>query len=238
MRRQVELALAIVGMVLIAAVGWLLLIRPQTNQAAADADREALALATADTLRNDIAERRELQRQAGALEQRVQALDKLFPPRPQVAELTEALQTAADQTSVELLSIQPGTPTRGTDADKLARVPFQLSVRGGYFQLADFLNRLETLTPTNAAETGPTSRAVLVTTVTVSAGGDAATDTGGTAADQALTAAVSLIAFQSTQEPAVSTTTPGQADAGAGGATPPTTTTPPAGQSPDTGTPG
>jgi hypothetical protein len=236
MRRQVELVLAIVGMVLIAGAGWFLLIRPQTDQAMADADREALALATADTLRNEIAERRELQRQAGALEQRVQALDKLFPSRPQVAELTEALQTVADQTSVELLAIQPGGPTRGADGDKLARVPVQLSVRGGYFQLADFLNRLETLTPTNAAETGPTSRAVLVTTVTLSSsgGGDGELGTGVTT-EQLLTAAVSLIAFQSTEEPAATTNTP---QAGAGGTTPPATTTPPAGQSPEPGTGG
>jgi Tfp pilus assembly protein PilO len=209
MRRQLELVLAIVGIVLVVGVGWAALIRPQTNKAALASDRESLAVGAADKLRVEIAERREFQRQSGALEGRVKALDKLFPSRNQMADLTEALQSLADQTSVELVSIQPGTPVRGTDTDPLARVPIQLSVVGGYFQLADFLNRLETLTPTNAAETGPTSRAVLVMTValTPSGGGEtgSASDTSGSPDD--LTAAVTMIAFQSTKEPATTTTT-------------------------------
>jgi hypothetical protein len=227
MRRQLELVLAIVGIVLVVGVGWAALIRPQTNKAALASDRESLAVAAADKLRLEIAERREFQRQSGALERRVQALDKLFPSRNQLAELTEALQTLADQTSVELVSVSPGPPVRGSETDALARVPIQLSVVGGYFQLADFLNRLETLTPTNAAETGSTSRAVLVTTVALTPGGGAATGstsgTGGSPDD--LAAAVTMIAFQSTKEPATrttsttTTTTPGQS---------PTTTTTPA----------
>jgi Tfp pilus assembly protein PilO len=227
MRRQLELVLAIVGIVLVVGIGWAALIRPQTNRAALAAERESLALAAADKLRVEIAERREFQRRSGALEQRVHALDKLFPSRPQIAELTEALQNIADQTSVRLVSVQPGPPARGTDTDPLARVPVQLSLSGGYFQLADFLNRLETMTPTNAAETGPTSRAVLVMTValTPSGGGETGSASGTSGSPDDLTAAVTMIAFQSTKEPATTTTTttspttPGQS---------PTTTTTPA----------
>jgi hypothetical protein len=232
MRRQLELVLAIVGIVLVVGVGWAALIRPQTNKAALAADRESLAVAAADKLRVEIAERREFQRQSGAIEQRVKALDKLFPSRNQIAELTESIQSLADQTRVELVSVQPGTPARGTDTDPLARVPIQLSVIGGYFQLADFLNRLETLTPTNAAETGPTSRAVLVTTVALTPGGGSqagsVSGTSGTSGSpDDLTAAVTMIAFQSTKEPAATTTTtttPGQSGTRPG--SPTTTTTP------------
>ena len=117
---------------------------------------------------------------------------------------------------------------------------------GGYFQLADFLNRLETLTPTNAAETGPASRAVLVMSVSLSPGGEssgAGAVTGGAASGSthSLTAAVSMIAFQSTKEPAATTTTPGQSGTGtAPGAqsTTPPTTTPGSTQTPAPGTPG
>jgi Tfp pilus assembly protein PilO len=230
MRRQLELVLAIVGILLVAVAGWAALIRPQTNQAAQAADREALAVAAADKLRLEIAERRELQRQSGALGRRVRALDRLFPPRPRIAELTEALQGVADQTNVELLSVQPATPARGTATDPLARIGVQLSVVGGYFQVADFLNRLETLTPTNSAETGPSSRAVLVTSVALTpvAGGDES-GSGGGADTGDLTANVSMIAFQSAVEPAATTTTsPGQAGTGtgSGSGTPAPTTTP------------
>jgi hypothetical protein len=226
MRRQLELILAIVGIVLVVGVGWAALIRPQTNKAALAADREALAVGAADKLRVEIAERREFQRQSGALEERVRDLDKLFPSRNQMADLTEALQTLADQTSVDLVSIQPGTPVRGTDTDPLARVPIQLSVVGGYFQLADFLNRLETLTPTNAAETGPTSRAVLVTAValTPSGGGGTGSASGTSGSPDDLRAAVTMIAFQSTKEPATSTATPTSPTTP--GQSPPTTTIP------------
>jgi Tfp pilus assembly protein PilO len=231
MRRQAELALAIVGIVLLAGIGWALLIRPQSNKAALAADRETLALGNADRLRTDIAERRELQKQANALQGRVGALDKLFPQRPQLAELTDALQAIADQTSVQLTSVQPSVPVRGAETDPLARVPVQLTLVGGYFQLADFLNRLETLTPTNAAETGSSSRAVLVQSVSLTpagGGGSSGSSTdGGTTSSGDLTAAVTMIAFQSTKEPATATTT-GQSSTGttgSTGSTAPTTTT-------------
>jgi Tfp pilus assembly protein PilO len=235
MRRQLELVLAIVGILLVAGLGWAALIRPETNEAALAADRESLALAAADRLRAEIAERRELQRQSGTMRQRVQALDTLFPSRPETAELAEALQAVADQTGVKLVSVQPGTPTRGAATDPLARIPVQLSVVGGYFQLADFLNRLETLTPTNVAETAPTSRAVLVMSVSLTPGGAAGSASGGAAGSASggaaaadLTAAVSMIVFQSAEEPAASTTTPGQSGtgSGSGSGTPAPTSTP------------
>ena len=197
-----ELALSILGVVLVAAAVWYMAIRPQSNKAAAASVREEAAVARASALRGEIAALEGLKRNAPALQRRASGLARLFPGSPALAELTDALQRTADQAGVELAGVQPSAPGSGSAADPLAELAADLEVRGGYFQIEDFLDRLEGLVSTGGSVAGPV-RSVLVRSIDLSRGESGGAGTaGGTAASGTaanpgeLTAKIGIVAFQ------------------------------------------
>jgi Tfp pilus assembly protein PilO len=96
-------------------------------------------------------------------------LDKLnaaIPATPDLAEFIFEANTAAADSGVDWLSIAP-TPPVASATGGPSEIVLNIQVQGGFFQVLDYLNRLENL-----------KRLVVTDTVSLSAGG---TDTSGSA---------------------------------------------------------
>jgi hypothetical protein len=223
--RRRELIVSVVVAVLVLAGLWAVLVRPKGGQADAARAEEQAAAAQADTLRGQIRALEQVRSEAGSLRARAREARDLFPAKPDLPDLTTALQKIAEQSGVDLVSIQPTPPAASTSSPELAALTATVSVGGGFFAIEDFLARLENLvkSPDSAAHIPP--RSVLVRSVSVAGSGSSGGTSSGstatlTAGGGALTANISLMVFQHAKV---------QAPAGAAGTTTPSTTTPPAG---------
>jgi hypothetical protein len=169
-RRQ-ELVLAAVGALLVLAAATMLLIRP-TRQATAEAkaDRDA-AVAESQTLRDQIKALEALKPKEAELKAQAELAKAEFPATPALPGLVDALQDAASQSGVGLGTVAPSTPETSTVNPQLAEITTTVAVSGGYFEIQDFLVRLENLVKGSDPVRVP-PRSVLVESVNLTAGGD------------------------------------------------------------------
>ena len=220
MTRRNELLLAGVAAILIVAVVTLLLIRP-TRQATAEAraDRDAAA-AQSQSLRDQIKALEALKPDEAKLRAEAELAKGEFPATPALPGLVDALQDAASLSGVELGTVAPTTPKAATANSALAEITTTVNVSGGYFEIQDFLVRLENLVKgSDPARVAP--RSVLVQSVNLSsaaqgATGDSAAATPGTAADSGeLQGDIVLTVFQLAQSSGTSSTPAAAASSGA-----------------------
>jgi Tfp pilus assembly protein PilO len=223
--RRRELIVSVVLVVLVVAGLWAVLVRPKGGQAAAAQADERQAAARAETLRGQISALEQARSEAASLRARAREARDLFPAKPDLPDLTTALQKVAEQAGVDLLSIQPSSPGASTDSPELAAVAATVSVTGGYFEIEDFLSRLENLvkSPDPASHIPP--RSVLVRSVSINSSSSGSSGSSGTASATAtttaattLTANIGLTVFQHAKAQAAAGTT-----AAASTATPTTT---------------
>jgi Tfp pilus assembly protein PilO len=207
MTRRTELLVAAVGIVLVFVLG-ALLVRPKQQAAAeATADRNS-AIAESQALQDQVRALESLKADAATLRARAELAKAEFPSTPGLPALVDALEDAADQAGVDLVSITPAAPKASADQPELAEIATGVNVKGGYFQIEDFLSRVENLVKGTGPERIP-PRSVLVQSVSVTSGsGDggtggstAATPDASAEADQ-LQAAIALTAFQLARSPA------------------------------------
>jgi hypothetical protein len=205
MTRRQELLLATVGAFLVLVAGVLLLVRPRQQAVAeARADRNA-AVAEGQSLRDQIRALEALQADAATLRARARQARAEFPSTPNLPGLVNALQDAAVQAGADLISVAPSTPKTSTVRPELAEIATSVNVTGGYFQIEDFLARLENLI--KGADPGRVPpRSVLVQSVDISGssgqgatGGSAAAAPEASASPDELQASVALVVFQLTQ---------------------------------------
>lgn len=221
MTRRTELLVATAGIVLVLVAGTLLLVRPKQQAAAqATADRNS-AMAESQALRDDVRALEALKADEATLRAKAELAKAEFPVTPNLPALVDALQDAAGQSGVDLFSISPAAPKASTVQPELAEIATGVNVRGGYFQIQDFLSRVENLVKgADPARVPP--RSVLVQSVSVtnssdSATGDSAAATPGTSTTSGeLQAAITLTVFQLAGSQAAAVPASG---AGAAGAT-------------------
>jgi Tfp pilus assembly protein PilO len=210
-RRQ-ELVVAAVGALLVLVAATLLLIRP-TRQATAEAraDRDA-AVAESQTLRDQIKALEALKPKEAELKAQAELAKAEFPATPALPGLVDALQDAASQSGVGLGTVAPSTPAASTVNPLLAEITTTVNVSGGYFEIQDFLVRLEGLVKgSDPARVDP--RSVLIQSVNLTSGSEGATgDSAAATADTAtpadeLEGNIVLTVFQLAQ-PSGTTSTP------------------------------
>jgi Tfp pilus assembly protein PilO len=206
--RRTELLVAVVGVVLVLAVGTLLLVRPKQQAVAeARADRNG-AIAESQALRDQVRALEALKADAAELRTKAKLANAEFPSTPNLPALVDALQDAAGQAGVDLVSITPAAPKASTDQLELAEIATGINVKGGYFQIEDFLSRVENLVKGADPQRVP-PRSVLVQSVSVT-GGSAGGGTGDSAAatpdasasPDELQATIALTVFQLAGSPA------------------------------------
>jgi len=95
---------------------------------------------------------------APELQAKLQRLDAAIPTNdPQLAQFILLVEEAANTSGIEWLSVAPGLPAAVEGVPDALEVSISMNVTGGYFQVQDFLVRLENLT-----------RAVKISTVALS----------------------------------------------------------------------
>ena len=248
MTRRRELLIVVVVALLAVATGYLLLIRPVLDRTAAARADEQRSAGQSQVLRNQISALEDVKANAGPLQARARTARGMFPSRPALPDLVDALQKIADQSGVDLVSVQPTPPAVSTAATPtatptatLAEITTGVVVTGGYFQVEDFLARLEGLVKGSGAGPGIPPRSILVRSVSLSSAGSVGTGAGAASQPQAtsgagsdrLTGNISLVAFQAVTSPAAATSAPTS--------TPPSTVAPsqaprPSGSVPASGT--
>lgn len=172
-KRQWTLMTALVCLLVLIA-GYMLLVKPQHSKAASVKSETATTQSQVESLRAQLSrlqeEGRNLASQQAVLAQIVQQL----PAQPALPTLLRSLDAAATQTNVDLTNVAPGNPTAfsaspvakaaagtsGTTAGSstttsktgsgsavtgLAQIPVSMSVSGSYFDIEQFLNKLEGL---------------------------------------------------------------------------------------------
>jgi type IV pilus assembly PilO-like protein len=183
--RRRELALGGAGALLVLAVGALLLIRPaQQATAQAHTDRDT-AVAESRSLRDQIKALEGLQANAADLKAQANLARAEFPATPALPALVDALQDAASLAGVELGTVSPSTPSPSKVRPELAEITTNLAVNGGYFEIQDFLVRLENLVKGTDPDRVP-PRSVLIRSVNLTSGSEGGTgDSAGAGAPDA-----------------------------------------------------
>jgi len=210
-RRQ-ELVLAAVGAFVVLVAATMLLIRP-TRQATAEAraDRDA-AVADSQSLRDQIKALEAIKPKEAELKAEAELAKAEFPATPALPGLVDALQDAASVSGVGLGTVAPSTPAASTVNPTLAEITTTVSVNGGYFEIQDFLVRLENLVKgSDPARVAP--RSVLVESVSLTSGSDeqatgdsAAGASAAAAAPDELEGSIVLTVFQLAQSSGSSST--------------------------------
>jgi hypothetical protein len=180
-RRQ-ELVLAGVAALLVLVAATMLLVRP-TRQATAEAraDRDAAA-SESQSLRDQIKALEALKPKEAELKAKADLAKAEFPTSPALPGLVDALQDAASLAGVDLGTVSPSTPKTSTLNPALAEITTTVAVGGGYFEIQDFLVRLENLVK-GTDPGGVAPRSVLVQSVNLAGGSDGATGDSAAPAD-------------------------------------------------------
>lgn len=163
MKRSMLILLPLVAVALI-AVSFMFLIKPQMDQAA-ELRVEATDIRTQqEQVRGQIAALAHVRETSPTVEAELAAISAIIPQDPALPSALRQFQMAAQDSGVTINSMSPSAPTSANipDAPSLASISWSLSIEGGYFQVVDFLRRLE--------DPVVTPRGILVRSVTASPG--------------------------------------------------------------------
>ena len=201
MTRSRELLLGMTAMVLVLTAGALLLVRPVREATAQARDDQRAAQRESQSLQDQVRALEALKAKEATLREQASTAAAEFPSTPGLPGLVDALQDMADKAGVELTSVSPSAPKTSSPHPQLAEILTQVTVDGGYFEIQDFLTRLENLVNGTDANGHVPPRSLLVNSVSISASGGTSTAAPATtgsasAAPDQLTAAISLSAFQ------------------------------------------
>lgn len=144
MRRN-TLVVILVAIVMLVAY-FFLIFNPQTgkiNDAREEADA---AEAQVQQLELELAHLRQLQKDEPKLREQAAVLDAAMPNDPQLANFILQVQDSANAAGIEWLSVSPSPPAAANPPQPgVLEVTIAMNVEGGYFQVQDFVVRLETL---------------------------------------------------------------------------------------------
>lgn len=145
MTRQQQV-LAVSGLIaaLMIVLFYMFLWRPQSERIAEiDAERESVEQQQT-VLQQRINRLEEVRRDAPDYEGDIVAAESVVPRDTAMPPAFRQLQTAADDAGVELVTITPSRPVQVEGAELgLAAISISLQVNGDYFELVDFLRRIE-----------------------------------------------------------------------------------------------
>lgn len=157
--------LTVVGCLAVLAAGWFLLISPQHAQAADLRTQAAAQDSSNATLRTQISVLKAQAKDLPAQQAAVAEVAAKIPADPGLPALVRALDAASTEAGVELVSITPGTPAPVTASGTTAApgaaaapgapgsaattglqvIPVAVNVVGGYFEVEQLVNGLESL---------------------------------------------------------------------------------------------
>ena len=167
MNRRVILGAVAAAVVVL--LGWYLLLWSPAAKSAKDAKaRAATAEAQQQQLQSEISRLKEAQRNEPANQAKLEALRTAIPDDPALGQFIIDVNDAANRSGILFMSISPSEPKAGTVAaagattgttgttvpgtrvsvvpvSAPAEISVSLQLKGGYFQVLDFLNRLDAM---------------------------------------------------------------------------------------------
>ena len=148
--KRSQIVLAVVAAILIIALFYLLLFQPKRDevaelevQIAAQQEQQALIQAEIDRLRA-------VRDEAPEVEAELVAAEAVLPHEPALPPALRQLQLAADDAGLTLQSVSTSRPVAIDGAPEgLSSIDVNLQLLGSYFEVVDFLRRVEdpTITP-------------------------------------------------------------------------------------------
>ncbi len=143
MTRGTALVGALVALVVLVAF-YFLLWRPKSDEIQAAREQQEQVEAEAQQLRRRIAGLEEIRRNAPEVEAAIVAAESVVPRDLAVPAALRQLVLAADESGATLVAVNPARPEQVEDAEPgLAAITFAMQASGGYYQLVDFLRRIE-----------------------------------------------------------------------------------------------
>lgn len=160
MKRPSGPVLAAIVSALIVVIAVVALLLPRFSATSERRERLREAQQQEESLLAQLAELQAARKQAKALLRDLARLEARVPPTADQPSLLRLLDGAANRASVDLISVAPGTPVSG-GAPGVSTIPLQINITGSFFEVEEFMFRLETL-----------PRSVRVTQIAVSEGPD------------------------------------------------------------------
>jgi Tfp pilus assembly protein PilO len=145
MSRTVVLLSVLAGILLV-ALSWFLLFQPK-NQEIVDLQAETESLEVqAQQLQLRVATLQRVREASPDFEAELAAAYAVIPREPALPAMLRQFQSAADESGVTLMAVTPARPADvglEVGVPDLARISVSVDVEGSYFQMVDFLRRLE-----------------------------------------------------------------------------------------------
>jgi Tfp pilus assembly protein PilO len=142
MSRQAIL-LSVLALVLAIAMWWAFIMSPQREQVAVlESDLAAVELQGV-ALQGRITTLEAMRGRAAQMESSIASLRSVVPASDEIESALRQMQAAADDAGVVISQLSTGRPTPVTSNVKLHQISLSMSAAGSYFQIVDFLRRLE-----------------------------------------------------------------------------------------------
>lgn len=178
MKRNVIIAI-VAGALAVTLVWFFLFYKPKSNEVSKKNDEVATAERQQQDLEATLARLQELDANRPQQQADLDKLNAAIPATPDLAEFIFEANTAAADSGVDWLSIAP-TPPAPSLTGGPSEIVLNIQVQGGFFQVLDYLNRLEKL-----------KRLVVTDTVNLSAGGTDTSGSAGSSSEQTLSTSTS-----------------------------------------------
>lgn len=143
MNRQ-TLLVGLLAAVLVVALWWMFLFSPKQDELAEVQLEIDTALTEQAALQARIRTLQEVRNDAPQLEADLVAAETIIPREAALPSAIRMLAQAADDSGVSLVSITPGRPSQlATGPEGVAEISLAVAMDGSYFQIVDFLRRVE-----------------------------------------------------------------------------------------------
>jgi Tfp pilus assembly protein PilO len=142
---RTALVLSALGAVVVIVLFVIFIFQPAREELAEVEDQIALEQTEQERLEGEIERLRLVREDAPNVEAELAAADAIVPRDPALPALVRQLQLAADESGVTLSSVATGRPVllEEVPEEGLSAIDVNTQLEGGYFQIVDFLRRIE-----------------------------------------------------------------------------------------------
>lgn len=142
--KRSQILLTALGAVLVVALFYVLLFQPARDDLADLESQIASERQTQAELQSEINRLRAVREEAPEVEAELAAAESIVPRDAALPAALRQLQSAADESGITLESVTTSRPQTIEEApDGLSSITVSTNLLGGYFQLVDFLRRIE-----------------------------------------------------------------------------------------------
>jgi Tfp pilus assembly protein PilO len=143
MNRKV-IGIAGAGILAMVAIWYVMLFSPQGSALSAANTRLEAARERQTELRAQLRALQTAKTAPSAIQAQINALKQAVPDSPDLADFIDATTSAAGAAGVDWISLAPSQPATSKGA-AVSELRLSMAVKGSYFQVLDFINRLDNM---------------------------------------------------------------------------------------------